>query len=208
MKQVKKNDKKYFFTRAFLGASVCTFMVLFFISALNKKKMNLDKKIKVSQFKVQDSLKDKVKETQKIKKKVKPKNLSQPKMSSLISGLSFGLPVFDLSLDAAQGGLDELSNNSKKAHELDIKPKLIFRPPLEFPEQALEEGMSGFVKVSLLIGRDGGVEDIRLVEAQPGGVFEQAAIANVKTWKFRPGQVNGRPVASWQLQRISFSLGG
>ncbi len=54
----------------------------------------------------------------------------------------------------------------------------------QYPAQALAAGVSGKVDLDFRIAADGSVRDIRVRHAQPAGVFEQAAIAALKHWRF------------------------
>ena len=57
----------------------------------------------------------------------------------------------------------------------------------------------------MLIDTDGGVKDLQVLEAQPPGVFEDAALAALRNWTFRPAQYEWRSVAIRVLQTYRFS---
>jgi TonB family protein len=56
-----------------------------------------------------------------------------------------------------------------------------------YPTQALTAGITGKVDLDFRIAADGSVRDIRVVHAQPSGMFEQAAIAALRQWHFSSG---------------------
>jgi protein TonB len=64
----------------------------------------------------------------------------------------------------------------------------------EYPRQALANEMSGNVKVTYTVGTDGRVRDAAITASTPPGVFDEAALAAVRRWRFRPFEVDGTPV--------------
>jgi len=50
------------------------------------------------------------------------------------------------------------------------------------------------------------VRDIAVVSAEPGGVFDAAAVAAVAAWRYRPRVVNGRPVMQRSSVTLSFNV--
>lgn len=68
-----------------------------------------------------------------------------------------------------------------------------YRPPflvdsgsLVYPAEAKKQGIEGEVTVEYDINADGTVSNVRVVAAQPSGVFEQAVLAYVRSWVFEP----------------------
>jgi TonB family protein len=76
----------------------------------------------------------------------------------------------------------------------------------EFPDRARLDSIEGWVTVSYVIGRDGRVSDVAIVAAQPRNVFEGAVRKAVRSWRFEPVRVDGRPVEQKKTQTIRFSL--
>ena len=60
--------------------------------------------------------------------------------------------------------------------------------------------------VNILVNKEGSVDKVRLLDSQPEGVFDQVAIASVKTWSFSPAQYQGRAVAVWVKQKLKFQV--
>jgi protein TonB len=52
----------------------------------------------------------------------------------------------------------------------------------------------------------GTVEDVQVLESDPAGVFEQAAIKAVYRWRFKPRIVNGQAMAGTAEQVVEFEL--
>jgi TonB family protein len=56
------------------------------------------------------------------------------------------------------------------------------------------EKLSGKVLLELLVGADGNVKDVKVISAEPVGVFEQASIEAARTWHITPALEHGKPV--------------
>ena len=55
---------------------------------------------------------------------------------------------------------------------------------------------------------EGTVANAEVVEAEPEGVFEEAALASIVQWRFRAATVGGRPVETpGLLSTLRFKLG-
>jgi protein TonB len=80
-----------------------------------------------------------------------------------------------------------------------------YTPP-EFPSKALSQRLSGSVTVEYTVDTNGEPRDVRVVEATPPGVFDKAAIAAVKRWKYEPVIANGAPVEVPVRTSIRFEL--
>jgi protein TonB len=66
----------------------------------------------------------------------------------------------------------------------------------------LRRGIEGYVVVEFTVNEQGGVENPRVVEADPEGVFNQAAMDAAKKFKYRPKTVGGEPVAVAGVRNI------
>jgi TonB family protein len=63
------------------------------------------------------------------------------------------------------------------------------RPPIAYPTAAYDAGVEGYVRLRIVIAPDGAVIDATVVEANPVGWFEEAAVTGVKRWRYRaPGR--------------------
>ncbi len=79
-----------------------------------------------------------------------------------------------------------------------------------YPRRAQERGIEGYAIVELTVGADGSVppESIKVVEAEPKGYFERAAINAAKKFKYKPKVVNGTgQEVNGVIYRFSFQLG-
>jgi protein TonB len=72
-----------------------------------------------------------------------------------------------------------------------------------YPPEALAQKLHGPVVLQAVIGRDGTVEDLKLVRGY--FVLGRAAIAAVKQWRFQPYSLNGHASATQTVITINFS---
>ena len=80
-------------------------------------------------------------------------------------------------------------------------------PPPEYPQRALARGVEGWVLVSFTIAASGAVADPMVVDADPPGVFDAAALRAVMRYRYRPQIVAGVPTPTpGMLLRIHFEL--
>ncbi len=142
----------------------------------------------------------------------KPKRAQQapmPDLSSALAGVDLGIPEFAMG-DLMGSGSELIGDVSKDMtmteSTVDSVPKAAERAPLEYPKAAKRKGIEGYVLFNLLIGKDGKVIRTKILEAQPEGVFEDAATMSVSQWRFEPATYKGEPVKVWAKQKIAFKF--
>lgn len=86
----------------------------------------------------------------------------------------------------------------------DVQPVVTVEP--EWPREALVDGIEGWVRIEFTIREDGSVSNPRVVESEPGRLFDRQAIRAIQRWRFRPRVVDGRPVEREATQVIEFNL--
>ena len=129
-------------------------------------------------------------------------------LDSSLSGIDFGLPGFSASdLNDLQ---DQLLGDTRDVvmtdDSVDSPPRPTYQAPLQYPKTARSKGVEGYVVLSLLISATGEIEKVQVLEASPSGVFEDAALQGVRSWRFEPAQYQGRNVKVWARQRVRFDL--
>jgi len=72
-----------------------------------------------------------------------------------------------------------------------------------YPAEAAAQKLHGPVVLQAVIGRDGSVEDLKIVRGY--FVLGRAAIAAVKQWRFQPYVVNGHPAETQTVLTVNFS---
>ena len=74
----------------------------------------------------------------------------------------------------------------------------------KYPDIAREAGVDGTVTLSVLVGADGHVHDVRIVKSIP--MLDAAAHEAALQWVFQPGTRAGKAVDSWLELPIKFAL--
>lgn len=130
-------------------------------------------------------------------------------LNTNLSGIDFGLPAFSGDeLGSLQDQLLGDTSDVVMTNDLvDSPPRPIQQSAMEYPARARTQGLEGYVVLSLLISASGEIEKVQVLEATPAGVFEDAALAGIRDWRFEPAQYQGRSVKVWARQRIRFDLG-
>ncbi len=72
-----------------------------------------------------------------------------------------------------------------------------------YPPEAMGRKLHGPVVLLAVIGRDGSVQDLKIVRGY--FVLGKAAIAAVKQWRFQPYSLNGHPAAAQTTITINFN---
>jgi protein TonB len=84
------------------------------------------------------------------------------------------------------------------------EPTLIHRVEPEYPLLALARELEGVVILEAIVDEDGRVESVKVLRSP--GVFEQAALAAVRQWRYSPVLLNGRPEKFVLTVVVSFRL--
>lgn len=76
-----------------------------------------------------------------------------------------------------------------------------------YPRRALSRNIEGYVIVEFTVTRAGTVRDVRVVESDPRGIFEKAAIKAAEKFKYKPRVLDGEPIEVPGVQnKISFKI--
>ena len=84
-------------------------------------------------------------------------------------------------------------------------PVAIYSPEPSFSDEARKQKVQGIVMLMLVVGKDGRPYDIHVRQSLGMGLDEQA-IETVKTWRFRPATLDGRPVDTEIAVEVNFRL--
>lgn len=129
-------------------------------------------------------------------------------LNTALSGIELGLPGFN---EGQIGDLDEsiigkTGNAVMTADLVDVPPKPISRGVFKYPSSAKKQGIKGYVVLSVLVETDGSVNQVQVLESNPSGVFDAAALQGIRSWQFQPAKYKGDVVRVWAKQRIRFDL--
>lgn len=76
------------------------------------------------------------------------------------------------------------ADSLKKAAPAISNPRPVHVVQPRYPSDALRSGITGRVDLEFRVDTDGKVRDVRVLDAQPAGVFDRAAIAALQQWQF------------------------
>lgn len=131
-----------------------------------------------------------------------------PALAAGLAGLDFGLAdteqgAFSAVTDALLG---TETSEVRDESEVEEPPVATERSPPRFPARARSLDQSGKVTVAFVVDIDGSVQDATVVLSEPAGVFDEAALEAVRSWRFSPGREAGQPVAVRVRQTLRFEL--
>lgn len=130
---------------------------------------------------------------------MQPQQMDSPSPDAEASSMDFSAEVGDDG--GLEGGLALDSGDGEYLPIVKVSPV--------YPRRALQRGIEGFVIVEFTVSKQGAVKDPVVVEANPEGIFEQAAIDAAMKFKYKPRVVNGEATEVSGVQnRITFQIDG
>jgi protein TonB len=79
-------------------------------------------------------------------------------------------------------------------------------PAVEYPATAVRREIEGWVDLEYVVDREGRTRDVRVVDANPTGVFEEAALAAVTQYEYQPFVRDGRVYERLAKLRVRFNF--
>ena len=74
--------------------------------------------------------------------------------------------------------------------------------PPQYPNRALQRGIEGWCQVAFTVNENGGVEDARVIDGEPPGMFDSASLRAVARFRFNPRTRNGEPIKTHNVQYV------
>jgi TonB family protein len=90
------------------------------------------------------------------------------------------------------------------SREVDVRAEPLNEVPLLYPQFAYQNRVKGVVLLKILINERGAIDDAVIVESEPKGTFEAAALNATLATRFSPAIRNGRPVKSQKMLEVLF----
>ncbi len=120
-------------------------------------------------------------------------------------------PVFSQFFDEQQTSSAKFSRSGDKGYVgeegTEIVVTRLSAPPPEYPRRAVRLGVEGTVRLEFDVDTDGSVLDPYVVESNPPGVFDRAAIKAVRKFLYQPPTYNGTSVKVNNVQiDLTFKL--
>ncbi|MDX1497742.1 MAG: energy transducer TonB [Salinisphaeraceae bacterium] len=129
-------------------------------------------------------------------------SMPQPEISADVgTGQSFG-DAFGGFGTAGSGSGSEGFGQGKGFKGKPLVPLSTARP--QAPERACKMGIEGWIEIVYVVTGEGRVRDIKIIDADPRGVFEAATVESVSEWLYERNYVGGKPVARQVKQKIEF----
>jgi len=85
-----------------------------------------------------------------------------------------------------------------------IAAQALYQPPPPYPPLARMARIQGTVVLQAIIGKDGTVQDLKVLSGHP--LLVRAAVDAVKTWRYQPTLLNGDPVDVLTEISVNFTL--
>lgn len=128
------------------------------------------------------------------------------------NGVPGGIP--DGSPDGVPGGVPREPDRPQVEPEPVYRLDPAMRPPIAvvrsapaYPELARKLRREGIVILEAIIDKSGNVVDARVL-TDPGFGLSEAALAAVRTWRYQPATLDGRPVSVYLTVTVTFHLHG
>ncbi len=119
-------------------------------------------------------------------------NMKMQSASPLANSVDLG--QMKISKDVAVGGFNLSSTDGEYLPIVKVSPI--------YPARAQSQGIEGWVLLKFTVTESGSVQDPVVIEAEPSGVFEDAAKRAVLKFKYKPRVVDGRPTAVQNVQQL------
>lgn len=108
-------------------------------------------------------------------------------------------------LNISRGGVDvdidiNIGGASLGISDGEMLPLVNIQP--QYPTRAAQRGIEGWCQVAFTVTETGGVRDVRVVDADPPGMFDQASIRAAERFRFQPRVVNGEGVEVPNVQYV------
>jgi protein TonB len=142
------------------------------------------------------------KRDQKIERDRPPPTPETPRMAFSASGITNNVAQLSPIVDA-RGAMSRLSMSA--GSDRDVIPLVRINP--DYPPRAQTRGIEGYVIVQFTITATGTVKDPIVVEAQPKGMFDDAALKAIARWRYNPKVESGVAVERVGIRtRLTFQL--
>jgi len=142
------------------------------------------------------------KRDEKIERERPPPTPQVPQMAFSRSGLNNNVATLTPIVDA-RGAMSRMSMSA--GSDRDVIPLVRINP--DYPPRAQTRGLEGYVTVQFTITATGTVKDAIVVEAQPKGIFDDAALKAIARWRYNPKVEGGVAVERVGIRtRLIFQL--
>jgi protein TonB len=190
---------------AAIVASITTIALLFLMQQLISKEWvepeNLDSR-KIADINLPDRKIETQYDTTKPDKPEEPQkqpDVVQPEFDTPDTTDSVNIPPPTLNSDISIAGIGGFKSDGEYLPIVKVQPR--------YPQRALSRGIEGYVIVEFTVTANGSVRDPVVVEADPQGMFDRAAMDAALKFKYKPRVIDGAAVEVPGVRnKISFAL--
>ena len=200
---------RFRFPMALVGAVLITMALYAFLHALISRRGGLDDEqavVKIeftrlhAESEVEKRKPDKVKQ-EKAEVAPPPPDI-QIARSTADLGQGEGMGAIQTMVEAQTKSMGSLNQGGG---DRDAVPLVRIDP--DYPMQARQRGIEGWVVVEFTVSTAGTVKDAEVVASEPGNVFDRAALNAVRKWKYNPKMQDGKPVERSGVKvRLDFEM--
>jgi protein TonB len=126
-----------------------------------------------------------------------PGPVSAPSAGPIAIGPGSGLTV---DVKGILGGPMAISAGGSDREEMPL-----VRVDPEYPPRALSRGIEGWALIEFSVTPAGTTKDVKSIQAQPPGIFDQSAVRAVASWKYNP-KVEGGTAVERRGMRVLLSF--
>jgi len=85
-------------------------------------------------------------------------------------------------------------------------PELVRIVKPAYPPEAQRKNIEGRVILSIVVDEMGNVIEATVIQSIPTGIFDEAAVESVMSWRFRPAKLRNQPIRARLNQTVTFTL--
>jgi protein TonB len=89
---------------------------------------------------------------------------------------------------------------------IEAEPLYRVNPEPPYPRMARKRGYQGTVLLSVMVNKEGRVENLWVFESSGYNILDNAALDAVKDWLFEPGRQGDKPVDMWVQVPVRFEI--
>lgn len=137
------------------------------------------------------------KRDERVEREPPPPAPQMPRMQFTTGSVGNNVARLTPNIDTA-GALSKM--NLQAGSDTDVIPLVRIAP--EYPPRALRRGIEGWVQVQFTITATGAVKDATVVQADPPGLFDEAALRSIARWRYNPKVEGGVAVERVGVQTV------
>jgi protein TonB len=144
-------------------------------------------------------------EIKKIEPPPSPQNVTTSKTASVAQGLDSSA-LAPAGVDFGGSGEGGLRQGGAPAVAMaggsDRGPVPQVRIDPDYPQQAKDRGIEGWVQFRFTVTKEGRVKDVVIVDSKPKGMWDRETLRAVNNWRYQPALKDGKPIESRGMEVV------